>query len=104
MPTDPVCPQMIAAEAPHPSKIILEELETRNWDRWTLAHRMGGDAAQNRLVIDLYFEVGPGDTNLRLGEATARQVGDAFGMDPEVFVNLEATWLAANAKPRPVRQ
>lgn len=86
------------AEAFHPSEFIREEMDARGWDRWMLAHRMGGDTARNRLVIDLYFEVGPDKTNMRLGEETARQLGEAFDVSPQFFLNLETAWLAAHVR------
>lgn len=81
----------------HPSEIIADELAARGWDRWTLAHRMGGDPAQNRLVLDLYCEVGPGEPGMLLGEPTARQLGAAFGTSPDVWLNLETAWRQARA-------
>jgi hypothetical protein len=85
-------------EVPHPSTFIQEEMDARGWDRWAVAHRMGGDAAMNRLTLDMYFEVGPGKTNMRLGEATARQLGNAFDVSPQFFLNLEAAWIGAHGR------
>ena len=78
----------------HPSEFIAEELEARGWSRIDLAVRMGGDASKNLLVWDLYCEVGPTDPRMQLGAETARQIGDAFGVSPELFLNLEAAWRA----------
>jgi hypothetical protein len=78
----------------HPSVFIQEEMDARGWDRWELARRMGGDYRMKRLVIDLYFEVGPEKTNMRLGK-TGENFAKAFDVSPEFFRNMEAAWLAA---------
>ena len=83
---------LLAEPPPHPSVFIQEEMDARNWDRWALARRMGGDSGLNRLCLDLYFEVGPEKTNMRLGD-TADKLAVAFGMSAEFFRNLEALWL-----------
>jgi len=76
----------------HPSEFIQEELDARGWDRIDLAVRMGGDAAHNLLTWDMYREVGPTDPRMQLGETTARQIADAFGVSPQLFLNLETAW------------
>ncbi len=78
----------------HPSEFIQEELDARGWDRSDLAVRMGGDAARNLLTWDMYREVGPTDPRMQIGEATAQQIADAFGVSPTLFLNLEAAWRA----------
>lgn len=82
------------ARVPHPSEYIQEEMDERGWDRDRLATAMMAADDDNwgiwRLAIDFYFEVGPTERNLRLDpEAFAR----AFGVSPELFINLEAAWL-----------
>lgn len=86
--------ERVPAEVFHPSVFILEEMEARGWDRWELARRMGGDYRARRLEIDLYFEVGPDETNMRLGP-TGDNIARAFDVSPEFFRNLEAAWLRA---------
>ena len=78
------------AEAFHPSVFICEEMEARGWDRWDLAHRMGGDPATNRLSIDLYLEVGPREPNLLIGDG--EDFARAFGTSAEFWRNLETAW------------
>jgi hypothetical protein len=84
-------PTMSDTAPPHPSEFIAEEMEARGWDRWELARRMGGDYRMRRLEIDLYFEVGPGERNLRIGDG--EDFARAFGVSAEFFRNLEAAWL-----------
>ena len=76
----------------HPSVFILDELDERGWTRDELAVRMGGESAINRLTLDMYFEVGPTEPSLLLGEETARQLGRAFGVSPQFFLRLHAAW------------
>lgn len=78
------------AEVFHPSIFIQEEMDARGWDRCELARRMGGDYRQRRLEIDLYFEVGPAEPNLLIGDA--EDLARAFGVSAEFFRNLEAAW------------
>lgn len=66
-------------EAVHPSEFIGEELAARGWSRWHLARLMSGDRCQNRLILDMYFEVGPTERNLRMGDI-ADDLGRAFGV------------------------
>ena len=79
----------------HPSVFIQYELAARGWTRSDLAVRMGGDAKLNRLTIDMYFDVGPNEPNLLLGEETARQLSRAFGVSAAFFLRLHAAWQAA---------
>lgn len=77
---------------PHPSEFIAEEMAARGWSRDRLAIEMGGDAAINRLTLDLYFDLGPDKTNMRLGRS-ADDLARAFGVSPDFFRNLEKAWL-----------
>lgn len=83
------------APVEHPTVFIQEELDARGWDRWDLAHHMGGVIAINKLSLDMYFEVGPDQPDLLLGDETANQLGRAFGVSPEFFLNLHAAWRRA---------
>lgn len=78
------------AECWHPSVFIAEEMEARGWDRDDLARLMGGDFGISRLSIDLYFEVGPRERDLLIGDG--QDFGRAFGVSPEFFLNLETAW------------
>jgi plasmid maintenance system antidote protein VapI len=82
----------LTTDVPHPSVFIQEEMDERGWSRRELARRMGGDYRMKRLEIDLYFEVGPDKTNMRLGR-TGEDMARAFDVSPEFLRNLEAAWL-----------
>lgn len=83
----------------HPSELIRDELTARGWSLDQLAMRMaGGDREQfgiERLALDLYFEVGPTDPGIRLGEHGGRLIAAAFDVDADFFLNLETAWLAS---------
>jgi len=79
--------------APHPSVFIAEELAARGWTLDMLAMRMGPEFGVNRLSLDLYFEVGPTDQNLRIGDISANALARALSVSPEYFLNLERAWL-----------
>lgn len=76
----------------HPSELIQEELDERGWTRDDLALRMGGATSLNRLTLDMYFDVGPNEPNLLLGEETSRQLAKAFGVSPKFFLDLHSAW------------
>lgn len=81
----------------HPSSYIKEEMLARGWSRSDLANRMGHErCARNKLLLDLYFEVGPKRTNLRLDVDTANLLGKAFSVSPHLFLNLQTAWLEAH--------
>jgi plasmid maintenance system antidote protein VapI len=77
----------------HPSTFIQEELDTRGWNRARLAFAMGDDPAINLFVLDMYFDLGPERSRLRLGEFTAKQLGRAFGTSWQLWLGLETAWL-----------
>lgn len=80
--------------AQHPSEIIYDELKAREWTLSNLANRMGAEScARNKLVLDMYFAVGPNHTTCRLGAETAAQIAQAFDVSPEFIINLENAWL-----------
>jgi plasmid maintenance system antidote protein VapI len=87
----------ILAEGFHPSEFIREELEARGWSLDELVMRMtDGDHDEygvTRLGFDFYFEIGPTEPGLRLGDENARLMAAAFGVSSELFLNLERTWL-----------
>lgn len=73
-----------------PGYFISEELKARGWSVRDLAHRMGGDAGENELVVGLLMHVE--DRNLLLDAETAAQLGKAFGTSAELWTNLDRSW------------
>jgi plasmid maintenance system antidote protein VapI len=84
---------------PHPSVFIQEEMDARGWDRWEVARRMGGDYRRNRLIIDLYFEIGPEKPNMRIGDG--EDFARAFDVSAEYFLNMEKAWLEQRKESAP---
>lgn len=84
-----------SAWAFHVIEFIDEELEARGWDRWELARRMGGDAPHNVLSLEFLELQNP---HCRLGDEGAKQLARAFGTGPEVWLNLEKSWLTFHKK------
>lgn len=86
------------AEAFHPSELIRDELTARGWTLDDLALRMAeGDREEfgiDRLALDFYFDMGPDEPSLRLGDHQARMIAAVFGVDADFFINLERAWLA----------
>ena len=78
---------------PHPSVFIQEEMDARGWSRDLVAMRMSPEFGLSRLTLDLYLDVGPRKTNMRIGEKTAKAFARAFDVSPDYFLNLEAAWL-----------
>jgi plasmid maintenance system antidote protein VapI len=82
------------AEAFHPGEFIAEEMQHRGWDLIEMAVRMGGESvAVNHLALEMYLTIGATDKRLRIGETMAAQLGVAFDVNPELFLNLERAWL-----------
>ena len=86
-------PSRVVAEVFHPSEYIQDELSARQWDKFDLAVRMGGEIGRNVLMLDLYFVVGPTDRRCRMGDVMAHQLGVAFDVSHQFFLNLETAWL-----------
>lgn len=84
----------VPAEVFHPSELIRDEMDSRDWGIPTMARKMGGDAGVNRLALEMYFVVGPQNPGCRLGPVMAAQIAKAFGTSIEVWTNLEAAWLS----------
>jgi plasmid maintenance system antidote protein VapI len=84
------------AECFHPSVFIKEEMEARGWSMDDLALRMAeGDVRKfgvERLALDIYFEVGPTEPNLIIGDDSARMLAAVFDVNPEFFLNLQKSW------------
>lgn len=87
----------IMTNIPHPTEIIEDELLARGWTADELAARMcegkQEDWGFHRLALDFYFEIGPDDTNMRLGEVLTKAIASAFGINPGFLTNLENAWL-----------
>jgi hypothetical protein len=77
--------------APHPSVYILEEMAARGWSSIELAQAMPGDFQTNHAAVHIYLILGPKKPNMRIGDAT--DYAAAFGVLPELFLNLERAWL-----------
>ena len=78
----------------HPSEYIRDEMDARGWSQTELARRMGGDLTMNLVALELYLGIGPDNPGIRLGLDTAAQLGLAFGVSAEYFLNLEQAWLS----------
>jgi plasmid maintenance system antidote protein VapI len=77
---------------PHPSELLLEEIEERGWTLDRFAVEMGGDAALNRLALDMWIAVK--SPKCLLGDMS-EQFSQAFGVSPGFFARLEQRWIAA---------
>lgn len=84
--------ERVPVEVFPPGESIEEEMTARGWTPEDIARRMGGarDYAVNLLTVQMLIAVH--DTNLILDEETARGLGVAFGVSPQYFLNLDATW------------
>lgn len=82
----------LAAECFHPFDFIAEEIAARGWTLEDLAARMGGDYGINLLALQMYDAVR--EPNCRMGDETAEGLARAFGVSPQLFLNLERLWRA----------
>jgi hypothetical protein len=90
--------ERIPAECFHPSEFIQDELDARGWTLDDLAMRLADGNPERfgieRLGLDFYFEVGPIEPDLRLGDDAARKIAVIFdGVSSDCFINLERSWL-----------
>jgi plasmid maintenance system antidote protein VapI len=92
-------PKRMPAEVFHPSEFIRDEMDARGWTRDDLALRMGGDFAINRVGLELYFEAGPTEPDLLIGDG--KDFARAFGVSAEFFLNLERAWRKAFMSEKP---
>lgn len=76
-------------------EFIQDELDARGWTTDDLAVRMGGDAAMNKLTVDLLIHVP--DKNMILDTETAEGLSRAFGVSAQFFLNIDATWRGVKA-------
>lgn len=85
---------VIMTDIPHPSEFLSEELEARGWTLSDLANRMGmRRCVHHKLVLDMYFLIGPEKTNCRIGAKTAFTIAEALNINPQFLINLENAWL-----------
>ena len=78
----------------HPTEFIQDEMDERGWSRAELANRMGMDrCVLNKIELDMYFLIGPTDTQMRIGKDTADALSRAFDISADFFLNCEAAWL-----------
>lgn len=71
------------AEAFPPGEFIREELEARGWSQQDLADILGRTPTVVSQVLSGKREINP---------ELARDLGAAFGIDPQLFMNLESTY------------
>jgi len=71
------------AEAFPPGEFIREELEARGWSQQDLADILGRTPTVVSQVLSGKREINP---------ELARDLGAAFGVDPQLFMNLESTY------------
>lgn len=108
-----VMPVLMPYDVPHPSVFILEEMAARGWNRDLLAWLLVLNAANfkealaaldsrsyakltpdwqiERLALDLYFDVGPSEPSMVMGD-TAAKFARVFGTSERFFYNLEESW------------
>jgi plasmid maintenance system antidote protein VapI len=83
--------ERIPAECWHPSVFMQEEMDARGWTRDDLATEMRcPNWGVTRLSLDLYFEAGPVEPDMLLGDG--EDFARAFGTSAEFWLNLEAAW------------
>lgn len=89
----------LVPHAVHPSVFILEEMAARGWTLEDLARRCGGDYGLNHVAIDFYLTIGAETPDLRMG-VYAVECARVFGVDRDLFVNLERAWLEETSAVR----
>ena len=84
-------------DVPHLSEFISDEMDARNWDMAQLATAMaqasGDEWGKCKLMLDMFFIVGPDDTRCRVGDTMADMLAKSFGISKPFFLNIEAAWL-----------
>ncbi len=69
--------------------LVLEEMESRGWDRLEMARRMGGDETLNLCTLDfLSLE----DPRIMLGSGAANMLAQAFGTSATLWLNVDQRW------------
>ncbi len=90
----------IPAEVFHPSVFIREEMNERGYSLKDVVFRMRryeseSDWATQCLAVEKYMVCGPLDKNIVLGPM-AEEFAAAFGVNSELFTNLEKSWRGNN--------
>lgn len=78
------------AHVPPPGEILKEELEARGWSQADLAEILGRPP---RLVSEII------SAKRAISPETAQGLGDAFGTDPQFWLNLESAYQLFKAPP-----
>jgi HTH-type transcriptional regulator / antitoxin HigA len=82
-----------AGDMPHPGFYIREELEAREWTPRDLAYILGTSEQAVNMIISGKHRISP---------EMAKALGDAFDVNPDLFVNLQRAydeWAAGAAAP-----
>lgn len=79
----------------HPSIYIKDELQERGWTLQDLVFRMRRyegtkDWALNMLAMEMYMAVK--EPNIIIDQRMATELGTAFGVSPELWLNLDRLW------------
>lgn len=88
------------AELFHVGVYIADELEARGWTTADAAKRMGGDPAVDELALDLWIACGDTE-HLVMSDECARSLSLAFGISPEVWMNLHKSFVDCKY-PKPI--
>ena len=80
---------MYTSEVPHPGFYIREELEARDWTQRDLAYILGTPEQAVNMIISGKRNISP---------EMAKAMGDAFGVSPDLFANLQRAYDMARAR------
>lgn len=80
---------MYTADVPHPGFYIREELEARDWTQRDLAYILGTPEQAVNMIISGKRNISP---------EMAKAMGDAFGVSPDLFANLQRAYDMARAR------
>lgn len=87
----------------HPSGFIADELAARNWSVDMLIDAMmqhyDGEREKLEAILLMYFEVGPTDKRMRMGDTIAGLLHHVFGTSREFWRALERSWLDDPSQP-----
>lgn len=82
---------------PHVAEYIEEEMRKRGWTVEDVALRMENDLYRSEeeyeidlLTVELTLAVR--DLRCGIGQETARKLGVAFSVSPDLFLNLDKAW------------
>lgn len=91
------------AQCYHPSVFISEELEARNWSAEMFIDAMMQHYGESRekleLIVLMYFDIGPTDKRIRMGDTLADLLHRVFGVSREFWLGLERSWLDDPTQP-----